>query len=78
MTAYYFDVNINGKPEADTIGSEVPREEIERCAADLALRLALDRLPQASDISVRVRTVEGRQVYEATISVAGEWKVNDP
>jgi len=74
MPRYFFDIQIGDAVETDTIGSELSASPpISDLALDLCLQLARERLPDTSNIWVRVRGDDGTALYECHISLTGNW-----
>ena len=78
MPIFFFDTDNGDTSYRDDEGLDLPDEEAARKAALHALPdMARDKLPDADrrTFGVTVRDANGLVVYDATLSLKGEWRV---
>jgi hypothetical protein len=71
---FYFDVQRDAVSEPDLIGTELSGDDlVPQLALGLALEIAREALPQLMTIVISVRGGGTLQLYQATLSLVGEW-----
>ena len=81
MPRYFIDANDGEYPHHDEDGHDLPNDEAaRRTALDALPDMARDKIPDGDRriFSVTARDEQGDVVYEASLTLAGEWGTGAP